>query len=155
MLLLLSYPSLPHLIFFPSFCRGARREDPVPLLFVSHLLQTSSHPLYIHIFLIYHNLMPGHDRSKLAEVLQCDICYLPNFGPYSLECGHTFCVSCLLQTLTSTRGYRGRCPTCRHNSDPASRLNGDLNKSRTTSLRARSGSFHPLSRRNLLITTKR
>ncbi|KAJ1595365.1 hypothetical protein NDA14_002949 [Ustilago hordei] len=48
-------------------------------------------------------------HSELAEVLECQLCYLLLYDPLTTPCGHTFCKSCFARSLD----HADRCPLCR------------------------------------------
>ncbi|SAM85753.1 uncharacterized protein UBRO_07078 [Ustilago bromivora] len=48
-------------------------------------------------------------HSELAEVLECQLCYLLLYDPLTTPCGHTFCKSCFARSLD----HGDRCPLCR------------------------------------------
>jgi len=54
----------------------------------------------------------GKKDDKEPE--ECAICLEVIELPISLECGHVFCVSCLMQYQTTNLG-KGSCPNCRGN----------------------------------------
>lgn len=70
---------------------------------------------------------PPEVEVVLANELECAICLDLQCEPLRLHCGHSFCRSCMLATLTAA-GHRRACPLCRvplHSAFSASRASVD------------------------------
>jgi hypothetical protein len=50
--------------------------------------------------------------EDLRSLITCRICVRPLYEPYTIECGHTFCYSCLRQWFDRDRTKK-TCPDCR------------------------------------------
>ncbi|KAL8999302.1 MAG: hypothetical protein Q9169_001847 [Polycauliona sp. 2 TL-2023] len=50
--------------------------------------------------------------DDLRNLIACRICMRPMYEPYTTQCGHTFCYSCLRQWFDSDR-IKKTCPDCR------------------------------------------
>ena len=50
--------------------------------------------------------------DDLRSLIICRICIRPLYEPYTIECGHTFCYSCLRQWFDRDRTKK-TCPDCR------------------------------------------
>ena len=50
--------------------------------------------------------------DDLRSLVTCRICVRPLYEPYTIECGHTFCYSCLRQWFDKDR-TKITCPDCR------------------------------------------
>ncbi len=50
--------------------------------------------------------------DDLRSLITCRICIRPLYEPYTIECGHTFCYSCLRQWFDRDRTKK-TCPDCR------------------------------------------
>ena len=66
----------------------------------------------------------GKREDKAPE--ECAICLEVIELPISLECGHVFCVSCLMQYQTTNLG-KGSCPNCRGDMDEVNMIAADQN----------------------------
>lgn len=50
--------------------------------------------------------------DDLRNLVACRICIRPMYEPYTIQCGHTFCYSCLRQWFDRDHG-KMTCPDCR------------------------------------------
>lgn len=51
------------------------------------------------------------EREVSVEELSCSVCMCLFQTPVTIECGHTFCRSCILNSVRS----KNSCPMCRTN----------------------------------------
>ena len=65
-----------------------------------------------HMNPVYHG-GKNHPEQVTDEYLTCGICQIPGFKqPKMLQCGHTFCLPCLMRGAPSTEGATFCCPSC-------------------------------------------
>ncbi|KAF9947114.1 hypothetical protein BGZ70_002864, partial [Mortierella alpina] len=60
---------------------------------------------------LYRNITAVLDavRPKIQQEIECQVCFLVFEEPFTTECGHTFCKSCLITSLD----HKPTCPLCR------------------------------------------
>lgn len=52
------------------------------------------------------------DLEDIRSIITCRVCVKPLYEPFTIECGHTFCYSCLVSWFEKNRANKS-CPDCR------------------------------------------
>lgn len=50
--------------------------------------------------------------EDIRAVITCRVCVRPLYEPFTIECGHTFCYSCLVSWFEKNTAHKS-CPDCR------------------------------------------
>lgn len=59
------------------------------------------------------SLLPAAVLSRLDSIINCPVCQDQLDSPTTLQCGHSFCISCLEWQLRGQQAFCRSCPLCR------------------------------------------